>query len=41
MRASAMWLRRVMLVIVVILLVAASLAIGWYAASWPVRGGGA
>jgi hypothetical protein len=36
-----MWLRRVMLVIVMILLLAASVAIGWYAASWPVHGGGA
>jgi len=28
---------RVMLILTVVLLVAASVAIGWYAATWPAR----
>jgi len=36
-----MFLRRVMLVITVILLIAASMAIGWYAATWPIQARGA
>jgi|GEM_PF-1237732 hypothetical protein len=36
-----MFVRRVMLVITVILLIAGSIAIGWYAATWPIRAGGA
>lgn len=35
-----MLLRRVMLVITLILLIVGSMAIGWYAATWPVRAGG-
>ncbi len=36
-----MFVRRVMLVITVILLTAGSIAIGWYAATWPIWVGGA
>jgi len=36
-----MFLRRVMLIITVILLIAGSIAIGWYLATWPMQAGGA
>jgi hypothetical protein len=35
-----MWLRRAMLIITLVLLVGLSVAIGWFAASWPVAAGG-
>jgi len=34
-----MFLRRVMLIITVILLIAGSIAVGWYAATWPMQAG--